>query len=66
MREISTFFNKDWSEAQIEEAEIFGYNEALNQGINTGEYTFIYNKDGKQDIKRLGEESICYQITNYN
>ena len=23
-------------------------------------------RDGKQDIKRLGEESICYQITNYN
>ena len=45
IREISTYFNKDWSEVQIEEAVNYGYNEALSQGIDTGHYTFIYNDE---------------------
>ena len=67
VREISTYFNKDWSEAQIEEAVIFGYNEALNQGINTGEYTFIYNSDTvtvclKNGILKTGYGNYKYSL----
>ena len=43
IREISTYFNKDWSATEIEEAVNFGYNEALKQGINNGKYTYTYH-----------------------
>ena len=36
IREHSTYFNKDWSDAQIVEAVEYGYNEALSQGMRTG------------------------------
>ena len=43
IRESSTYFNKDWSATEIEEAVNFGYNEALKQGIKNGKYTYTYH-----------------------
>ena len=40
--ENKTFFNKDWSKEQIEDAINTGYREALERGISSGQYTFSY------------------------
>ena len=40
--ENTSFFNKDWSVAQIQEAVNAGYKEALEKGITSGRYTFSY------------------------
>jgi hypothetical protein len=43
IREISTYFNKNWSASKIEEAVNYGYNEAIKAGIKTGKYVFEYD-----------------------
>ena len=40
--ENKTFFNKDWSKEQIEDAVNTGYKEALEKGVSSGQYTFSY------------------------
>lgn len=40
-----SFFNKNWSSNQIENAVNYGYNEAVAKGISTGNYTFKYAGD---------------------
>ncbi len=41
----TTFFNRVWSEEQIIQALNYGYQEALANGISTGEYSFKYLGD---------------------
>lgn len=40
--ENKSFFNKDWSKAQIEDTVNAGYKEALERGVSSGQYTFSY------------------------
>ena len=40
-----TFFNSNWTDAQVRDALNFGYKEAVNNGITTGKYSFSYLGD---------------------
>ena len=37
-----TFFNSNWTDAQVRAALNVGYKEALNSGVTTGKYSFMY------------------------
>ncbi len=41
LKDVS-FFNKSWTEGQVVEALNYGYQEAINKGVSTGKYSFIY------------------------
>lgn len=43
--ENTTFFNKDWSKTQIEEAVNEGLKQATDKGVTTGSYSFSYNSE---------------------
>ena len=48
----NTFFSEDWTSEQVRNALNFGYKEAIENGITSGNYTFTY----------LGEEvTVCLQ-----
>jgi hypothetical protein len=40
--EGKSFFNSSWNSTQIENAVNYGYNEALRNGISTGQYVYTY------------------------
>lgn len=61
--EYTSFFNKDWSAAKIEEAVNVGYKEALEKGISSGNYVFTY--DGESITVILKDGSIETAFGNY-
>lgn len=40
--EYTSFFNKDWSKSQIEDAVNEGFKQATNKGVTSGSYSFSY------------------------
>ncbi len=61
-----TYFNKNWSNADIEKAVNYGYNQAVNKGVVDGIITLIYNNEEITICMEKGIFKTAYGNCNYS
>ena len=60
-----SFFNADWSKTQIDDAVNYGYNQAFNQGVTSGQYKFEYLGDTVTVALENGQVQTAYGNYHY-